>query len=42
MSSDYWLSIAGRSAELQAINNLLNEGSCLENIRLTKPLILDR
>ena len=41
-SGDYWLSIAGRSAEFQAINSLLIQGSRLENIRLTKPIVIER
>jgi hypothetical protein len=37
-----FLAIAGRSAEFRAINELLNEGSKLEDIRCTAPLIIRR
>jgi hypothetical protein len=33
------LAIAGRSAELQAINELLNEGSKLADVKLTAPFL---
>ncbi len=38
-NSDYFLAIAGRSAEFRTINQLLNNGSSLENIKLTSPMI---
>jgi hypothetical protein len=36
---DYWIMVAGRGAEFDGINTLLNGGSRLEDIRLGTPLI---
>jgi hypothetical protein len=42
MSGDKWLSVAGRSAEFHAINELLKSGSQLKDIGFTNMIIDER
>jgi len=39
-SGDFFLAVAGKSAEFRAVNNALNAGSCLEHLVLTPPVIV--
>jgi hypothetical protein len=39
-SGDFFLAVAGRSAEFHVINTALNDGSQLENLVLTSPIII--